>query len=201
MTDLETQIRKVIPTLQGWTSPEKALLLANTVYDNKLYNCIELGVYGGMSALPVAMALKALNKGSIYCVDPWKVEASIAGQDEINAKWWSELDHNSIYAGFLEAVRYNQLRLQVIVERLTSEEMYAQMDKNERFDYVNIDANHSIEKSTWDVEHYVPLVRSGGYIWQDDLIWQGSDAAYQKMLTLGVEEICREGTGALFRKK
>ncbi len=193
------EIDKLLPQMHGWTSPIKAKLLARTVYDNKLTSCLEVGVYGGASAIPVALALKALGTGTIACVDPWDPEASAMGQEEVNAKWWRELDHNAILSSF-KGFRYALgLYEYMPIYRMTNKAYYEQLT-GAYYDYLNIDANHSVEESVWDIQHFVPLVKVGGYIWQDDIHWQNRSDAYELLKTMGVEEIATIDTGVLVRK-
>ena len=53
-------------TMHGWATAEKCCTLASLVLANKPALAVEIGVWGGRSLLPVAMAMKAIGKVDVY---------------------------------------------------------------------------------------------------------------------------------------
>lgn len=47
----------------------------------------------------------------------------------------------------------------------------------QEIDMLHIDGNHAHESATGDVNLYVPKVKSGGYIWFDDIDWDSTQGA------------------------
>jgi len=66
--------KKEIP---GWCSDEKAQAMMDLVFSEQPQVCVEIGVFGGSSVFPTAMALRRLGNGVIYAIDPWKTEEAI----------------------------------------------------------------------------------------------------------------------------
>ena len=158
-----------IGTMDGWTSPEKAEAIFNLILKIKPKLCVEIGVFGGRSLIPVALALKQLGAGKIIGIDPWSAQASAAGQVEPQSeKWWGELDHEKVYQNFLWHVKKQGVEQQVHVLRSTSEAAHPVKD----VDFLSLDGNHG-EDALKDAIKFAPFVKLGGYIMLDDLDWSG----------------------------
>ncbi|MBI2809024.1 MAG: hypothetical protein HYX68_28910 [Planctomycetes bacterium] len=52
------EIEVAIWPLEGWCTPEKAQMLAALIIDALPALCVEIGVHGGKSLIPQAMALR-----------------------------------------------------------------------------------------------------------------------------------------------
>jgi predicted O-methyltransferase YrrM len=63
--------------LPGWCTKEKAYTLASLVIGTRPAVIVEVGVFGGRSFLPMALALKELGKGMAIGIDPWSPAASV----------------------------------------------------------------------------------------------------------------------------
>ena len=187
-------------TREGWCTPTRSGLLARTIYNNKLTNCLVIGVFAGKSTFAVATALKAIGRGNVDACDAWLPSASAVGQEGKDAEWWKTLDHEAIYNIFMEKRTKYGLEQFITVHRMTNRELYP-LVKNKVYDYAEIDGNHGEEDCTFDVEHFVPLLRVGGILWADDLNWSGADKAYARLPALGMKKIGELDTGALFIKE
>ena len=66
----------------GWCSNDKAGCIIDIVSEicNDTENpvCVEIGVYGGKSVIPVALELKR-HVGTIHAIDPWTIEEAAWG--------------------------------------------------------------------------------------------------------------------------
>ena len=92
MKELFQQIENVLPSLHGWAELDKAISLSAYVLALKPNTVVEIGVWGGRSAIPMMLACQRLNRGKVICIDPWKPEESAKGQDsDIDQKWWGSL--------------------------------------------------------------------------------------------------------------
>jgi hypothetical protein len=191
------KIETEIPKLNGWCSVERAKMLAKLVCDNSICTAVLIGVYGGRDTIAIAMAMKAMGAGTIHAVDPWSSEASANGMDGANKEWWGNLNHDPIYADFMSARKSLRLENHIIVYRKTNRQAYPIL-KDGRYQLLVIDGNHGAE-SVFDVEHYMPLLRPGGYVYADDVAW-ASDAT-KLLQQMNLTELLRIDTGILWRKE
>ena len=76
MKKILEQVRIILPSIHGWCSYEKAEKFVETITDQKPQLCVEIGVFGGSSLIPQALALKP-HSGVIIGIDPWKNDASL----------------------------------------------------------------------------------------------------------------------------
>lgn len=162
----------------GWCPKEKAHAMMDLVFEEKPLICVEIGVYGGSSIFPTAYALKQTGQGVVYAIDPWKnIECTMHTQEhDPNYFFWSKVDLQTVYKRFCLNLREFNLQKQCIVMRKTSVE--AADFILGPIDILHIDGNHSEESSFLDATLYLPKVRSGGYIWFDDINWFNIDGEF-----------------------
>lgn len=199
MTGLFQKISDTLPKLDGWCSPEKGQTLAALVLGTHPEVCVEIGVWGGRSALPIALALKEIGRGTLICIDPWSNAASAEGQVNVqDAEWWGKVaDHETVYNRFLNTIAEHGIGQCVRVVRQRSD----QVPVPANIDLLHIDGNHS-DQAVKDVERFAPNVRAGGFVCCDDLDWSGGGVrrAVAKLQSMGFREIYRLGTGAMFQR-
>lgn len=159
--------------LDGWCSDEKAEYLVELIRLTKPDVVVEIGVFGGKSLLPMAMALKANHKGMAFGIDPWSHDASSVGMEGENLNWWSNLDHEKILKLLQERIKLFNLQDYITLVRATS----LDAEPIEGIGLLHIDGNHSEETSYIDVTKWVPYVKSGGIIIFDDVNWSTTDKA------------------------
>lgn len=181
--DLKQRVSKVLPTLEGWCSQEKAMNFIDLVLEVKPEVCVEIGAFGGSSVFPVASALKFLGNGTLIAIDPWDKIECIKYFDPIedaeHLKWWGNLNINYIYYAYLNMLKKNGLEDYVVTLRSTSENAISHIDT---IDILYIDGNHSELVSLLDVELYLPKVRDGGYVWYNDAPWPDRQEALELLL-------------------
>ncbi len=171
--NLKSIVLESMKELQGWCSVEKANILIDLILLTKAENVVEIGVWGGKSLIPMAYAVKANEKGTVYGIDPWSATASADGMDGANFDWWSQVDHEGIYQGLLASIEKFQLQDQIVLIRETSGEANVIND----IDLIHIDGNHSDEASYLDVTKWVPQVKRGGIVVFDDVNWSTTGRA------------------------
>ena len=170
--------------LEGWCSPQKAATLMDLIFLTRPQTVVEVGVFGGKSLIPMAFALKALDSGVVYGIDPWSAPESMVGKmDEANREWWAKVDYNAIYNGLVSKIKKFKLQKQVQLIKASSEGA----KEIENIDILHIDGNHSEETSCFDVLKWVPLVRRGGLIIFDDLDWASTQKASNMLQDYGVQ--------------
>lgn len=172
--------------LAGWCSVEKAKALMDEVHRIKPRVCVEVGVFGGRSLFPVALALEELGQGVIYGVDPWSAEASLSGtHDAANVAYWNgkHWSYETIFTDCMRALIDMRLTASCNILRLTSEQA-GKLFADESVDMLHIDGNHSTEESLADLERWLPKVKPGGSIWFDDIAWESLKPAVSTLSRL-----------------
>lgn len=165
---LKQSVNYMMNQLDGWCTYEKAAILIDFILQLKPRVIVEIGVFGGKSLLPMALAQKTLGFGKTYGIDPWDAKASVEGLiADAHKQWWQTVDHSLILKKLVNMTHLYQLENQIELIRSTSMQAPSIFD----IDFLHIDGNHSENSSLFDVEKWVPLVKSGGIIIFDDLDW------------------------------
>ena len=165
---VKTEALYYMQHLEGWCSEFKASILIDLIYKTPCEKIVEIGVWGGKSLVPMACALRGKGQGKIYGIDPWDPAASIEEvMNESNKAYWGWTDHEAVLQGLNSKIAAFQLQnyIQLIRDRSQTAPLI------ENIDILHIDGNHSDKTSFIDVQKWVPLVRSGGWIIFDDMTW------------------------------
>lgn len=164
-------------SLPGWCTLPKAEELARIVLQEKLKVCVEVGVFGGRSLVPVALALRHLGAGIVHGVDSWDAVSPTEGSlSDADREWWSNVDGPAILSGFVNAIRERKLSPFVRILNTTSQRASAMFHDGE-VDMLHADGNHSEETSLRDVRLWLPKVRSGGTVIFDDTEYESQSKA------------------------
>ncbi|MBN1915085.1 MAG: class I SAM-dependent methyltransferase [Parachlamydiales bacterium] len=201
------EVKKVVcqglPTLEGWCSCEKATKMMDLIiheYKNKEPVCVEIGVFGGASILPTAMALKFNGKGIVHAIDPWETLDCLQNyvQGDVNYEWWKQVDLRAIYQSYRNMLKKYDIESYCHTIKSTSRAVANSFD---RIDILHIDGNHSELASLEDVVTFLPKVQSGGYIWMDDCGWPTTRKAveYLSRFSQKIDSV-DNGNCLLFRK-
>ena len=166
--------------IEGWCNQGKATRMMDLIYEVKPELCVEVGVFGGSSIYPTASALKFLGQGVVCAIDPWMHSNCLEGYDvnDPNYQWWSKLNLESIYQGFLTVLSRFQLQPYCHVMRMTGLQALDEFADGS-IDILHIDGNHTKDSALSDAEMYLPKVKKGGYIWFDDVNWASTANACQ----------------------
>lgn len=152
----------------GWCSMQKADFMLDLILTHKPKKVVEIGVWAGKSLINMARALRANGLGKIYGIDPWDSNASVEGiEDEGSQYFWRIVDHGQIYRGLVNQLEVCRLTDYVELIAKTSEAA----PPIEEIDILHIDGNHCEEPSLIDVKKWAPLVKKGGFIIFDDMLW------------------------------
>lgn len=197
MSTLPQQIATIVPTVTGWCSIEKAQDLALAVIKLRSSITVEIGVWGGRSCIPMALAHKEQKHGVVWAIDPWSPEASTEGYDKVNADWWGAQNHEAVYQAFLAHLKINGLEDYVRVMRRKSDDVLPP----EKIDVLHVDGQHT-EQAVRDVERYAARVVRNGFVFVDDISWSlgGPQRAVDRLLTMGFVKIFDCDTGAMFQR-
>lgn len=199
MTDLFDTISKIVPTLHGWSNVERATTLAASVLALQPAVTVEIGIFGGRSLLPMALAHRQIGKGSVIGIDPWAPIASVQGQEVApeHLNFWATCDHEVVMKDFLRHIDLLGVNKCVQVIRKKSDEV----EPPGVIDLFHLDGNHG-EQAFRDAQRFAPKVRVGGLCFVDDPDWPGGGVrkAIQFMQSIGFKELFRQDTGIQFQR-
>lgn len=183
----------------GWCDLEKALTLAAITVALRPNLAIEVGVYGGRSLQPVAIAMKHLGRGKIIGIDPWSKDASVADMtDPAHVAWWSHLDHERVYQKCIAEIQASGISDHVEIIRKKSDDV----DPSEWIaDIFHLDGSHE-ETAYRDTIRYAPSIRLGGICICDDINWSSGapKRGVEWLLGNGFVQLYPLGTGAVFQR-
>ncbi len=175
-------VHREMENIIGWCSQAKSEFIMDLVLKTKPEVCVELGVFGGASLFPTAMALKSLNHGVVYGVDAWDVSECVKyfPEESANRNWWMKLDLGAIRDSCFSLIQSYRLGQHCKIIESTFADAAPQI---EAIDILHIDAMHCNEGDLEAMLLYFPKVKVGGYILFDG--WTTSALAFDL-----VEEFC-----------
>lgn len=155
----------------GWCRVEKAWRLAEIIIENKLETIIEIGIFGGRSIVPMALAVREQGKGCVFGIDPWDNKYALEGDNgKEQEEWWAKLDMEAIRESFESHANKHKLWEWLKWSRFGSVEI-TPFFKDGSWDMVHLDGDHAEVTSCRDVRLWVPKVRPGGFLVMDDVNW------------------------------
>lgn len=196
---LFAELTALIPTLDGWCSPERACDLARIVLENNFRTTVCLGVWGGRDTFALALAHRANQFGKCVAVDPFSAGASVVGQDsEADRAWWSDQQkHDLVHGRFTGNAHRLGLAQWIEFQRTTSAEAVVP----DEIGLLIVDGNHGPD-SIADVEKWVPKMAPHSWVYADDLNWTGGAVlrAVERLKEFGFVERFKRDTGAFFER-
>jgi hypothetical protein len=127
--------------------------------------CAEIGVWKGDFSEKI---LEIVNPKKLHLIDPWLF------MKEYGNRWYggllakSQKDMTAIYLGVQRRFKKHK---NVTVHKATSQEA-STLFRNNYFDWIFLDGNHSYEFVKEDIKLYLPKIKEGGYILGDDYWWR-----------------------------
>jgi predicted O-methyltransferase YrrM len=189
-----------VSTLPGWCTEQKARRLAQLVVEGKPQTCVELGVFGGRSLVPIGLALQYNGKGHVTGVDPYTNAAALEGtNDAANNLWWLRVQLEEIHEAALVGVASAGLRGMVEIVKAKSLDVVGRYEDGS-IDLLHQDSNHSEEVSVAEVRAWLPKVRPGGWWVFDDSDWPSTQAAQFLLKEAGCEKVEDHRHWAIYRK-
>jgi len=90
----------------GWCDEDKAQKFYDIITESKAKLCVEIGVFGGSSLIPQALAMKNNNDGIVVGIDPWTHDAALEDMEkDENKEWWSKINLDEIYKDFIKQLK------------------------------------------------------------------------------------------------
>jgi predicted O-methyltransferase YrrM len=170
---LDEKVSHCLETTDGWCSPKKAVWLAQLIVSRQVKNVLEVGIFGGKSLIPIALAVQSAGGGIVIGVEPWSAEVAISEPtDETNDTWWASVDFALVKERFFaNSARYGVLAMIKVME-MDSESAFRFLEPGDRqFDLIHIDGAHSPERALRDAKSWSKLVKKGGLVVFDDIGW------------------------------
>lgn len=199
--ELLKRLADFIPTLGGWCTVARAQHVAMTVLALRPQQSVVLGVWAGRDTFALALAHQIAG-GRVLAVDPWAAAASVEGQGEADAQWWSNQGmHEQVYAEFMQ--KRAMLGLEGVVDVFRGRSDDAQVPAE--IGILLVDGNHG-PQAVKDVDRWAPNVVVGGIVYMDDLHWSGGAVleGVSHLLAMGFKEIYRPSgdgeTGSFFQR-
>lgn len=182
----------------GWCDATKAATLASLVVAYKPNLVVEVGVYGGSSLFPMAIAVKETGQGKVIGIDPWDKAIAVNNQTtNEDREWWMNQDYEKLYSDVLRGIDERGLRDYCSIIRKPSDHV----DPPFGIGIFHCDGSHN-DQAIRDVVRYAPRVEIGGFCVTDDSDWKGGAVARaeQRLLQLGFKRLYQLGTGAVFQR-
>jgi len=182
-------MREIVESLHGWCDEKKAQILFDLVKQSDSKVTIELGVFGGRSLIPMALAHKQKGTGFIIGFDAWKPEVATEGTNAPeNDEFWRKLNHKEIYDSCQEGIFKYGVEDYCNTVRMKSRDAAVLIADN-IVDVLHQDSNHNIETITEELSLWMPKLKLNGYWIADDTNWKEAVEGYAKLPDYGLELI------------
>ena len=174
---------KHINRLEGWCTTEKAEHLAQLILERRPHLIVEIGVFGGRSAIAMGMACQEAGSGEVVGIDPWSKEAAVeGGTSPENDAWWSNINYETIYTGADGARAALGVEDVVRFVRKHDTEVLGEF-LDGSIDLLHHDGNHSEVVSTRTARDWSVKIRAGGLYLIDDSHWNTQNRAIELLNT------------------
>lgn len=199
MSDLHAHISHALGIIKdGWCSDSKAHCLAVTVATLCPDITVEIGVFAGRSAFPMAIAHKVIGHGKVIGIDPYSVDAAVSGQEGDHKEWWANSSNlNGIHDQIVANIALFELSEYFTLIRAKSDDV----KPPERIDLLHLDGNHS-DQAVRDVARFAPHIRFGGICICDDIAWPGGGVtrAVEHLMVMGFRQLYTLDGGVVLKR-
>lgn len=197
-----------IEGVDGWCTPVKAQKLYELASSPSCEIAVEIGIFGGKSLIPMALAFADKGHGCIYGVEPWDNGVAVETvTDDDNDAWWRTIDLVAIKRNFFSHVARLKIEKYVRILEIPSDSATLVFQTSRfagRIDLVHVDGAHSVEQSVYDCALWLRLLKPGGHLVLDDTNWQSVKGAYDYLKAAAeLVHVCdteADGYFAVFRK-
>lgn len=189
MRFVNSLVMKIHP-LHGWCSYEKGQRLALLAIEMNAQKIVEVGVFGGRSLIPMALACKFKGSGVVHGIDPWEKDAALEGKnDQTNDDWWGNVvDLNLIYNSYLKSIVNYGLQDQCVTHKMKSIDAI-NLFEDRSIDIFHQDSNHSEEVSCSEVEKWMPKMKISCAWICDDTNWPTIQKSLRLIESYGFETV------------
>lgn len=181
---LESKIREAVQECEGWCKLEKALALAGLIEEHQVRYSVEIGVYGGRSFIPQALAHKQYTGGTAVGIDPWTTEAAqqvVTGNAVEIVERAKEKFKDFDFEGQYHTVQRRLVKygVQDHARLIRKKSADALAEVAAGIELLHIDGNHGNDVVMSDIHLYLPKVKRGGIVWFDDVMWDSVKPAVE----------------------
>jgi predicted O-methyltransferase YrrM len=203
--ELYRVIEETSHLLEGWCGEEKRRYLADLILNNTIHRALEIGIYGGQSLIPVALAMREKNLGTVIGVDPWqaKVSTKYESLGKKNLDWWGNVDYDRVRGQLLHVVDQYDLYERVVIVQKNSDDAFWLL-YGMKFQLIHVDGDHSPEQSLKDVKNAIHALDVNGILVIDDVLWKEMEDTMDYLSrdhTLALFHTIDEGQGVNFYRK
>ena len=200
---LNARIIAALPAIEGWCTECKAVWLAGLIAGNRCSRVLEIGIYGGRSLIPMALAVQEhAPEGKVYGVGEWSSDVAVeTATDAASDAWWRDVGLETIKARFLRNLLDNQLAGIVNVLEMSSDEAFKCLTAIGpfEFDLIHVDGSHSEVQALRDVKSWTGLLPPGGILVLGDIARPSMQGARQYLRSnLSVVEEVFESEGVAY---
>lgn len=198
MTELFQIIRQFHAPIPGWCTEAKAVTLASIVIALRPEVSVEIGIYGGKSFFPIALAHKAINFGVAIGIDPWDTDVAIREQTcDVDREWWGNVNMAKLHGDFIRLLGDHKLDKYSKIIRKESR----LVEPPNLIGLLHVDGSHS-DTALMDMMRFAPRVAKGGFLVTDDTTWTGGGVARGEdhIRKLGFVRHYILETGAVFQR-
>lgn len=188
-------LSSVVSPMEGWCTPEKAAAMVDLILRTRPRLCVEIGVFGGRSLVPQALALRELGHGLVIGIDPWKLSDALEGGiGPENENWWrNNVNLHEVHRKCMEEIWRYGLDDWCCILRCRAEATLP-LFPDGSIDILHQDSNHSEVVSLRQARQWEPKIGPGGYWILDDTDWETQSAVVSLIPRLGFLKI--GGTGS-----
>lgn len=191
----------IVEGLPGWCTPEKAQALFDLVIATDSQSTVELGVFGGRSLIPMALAHKQKGSGMITGIDPYAVEPSLEGTNHpANDEYWKSINYEQVYNNCKRALITNGVNEICWLLRSKSVTVANSYGDNS-VDIIHQDSVHSKEVIIAELEAWSSKLKPGGYWIVDDTNWPETVEGYAELPNFGMELVTDYESWQIWKKK
>lgn len=191
---------KRLPFCDGWTTAAQAQAIYGILKAEKQpINGVEIGVAGGRSLIPAALAARDSKGGKIIGIDPYSVDAAIEFENDAATIEWCKKK-----ATYARSYRHVQREIAICKLSAHADVLVAKShevaDRFTAINWLHVDGNHNQPAVKRDLDHYLPRVVSGGLIRLDNCDWEGVEMEANRVRTVS-DYLDGDGTYEIWRKR
>lgn len=204
----EKQIRQWCDTLPGWCTFEKAMRLYQLAFDaiteipHPYHVSLELGVFGGRSLFPIALAHKHAMRGCAIGIDTWDNVAPLSDENnKANNEWWATVPIGEVREQCYRDRDHFKLmdRCRLFTVRTTDPDMVFLVQG--KLILIHQDSSHNFSTIKAELDAWASHLAPGGYWVTDDNDWPETKEGYALLPEYGLELFEDHVSWQIWRKK
>jgi hypothetical protein len=155
----------------GGCSVSKGTVMADLIARNRIKRSIDIGIYRGRSFFPQAIGHKVSN-GKVYGIDPY-TNSDAEEHDHLDSDRINDFINSTDFAAMYATVDGMRTQFGVATNsEIVRERSHDAAKKlTGKFGLIHIDGNHDTAPVVQDVDDYLPLLESEGFLVMDDISW------------------------------